>query len=321
MSKSRGKQTESRQPAITALAAAVLKGDPRAGGRVLSFIESRNPLAKEIMKRLYSRTGDAHIVGITGAAGSGKSTLIGCLTAELRRRKRKVGVLTVDPSSPFSGGALLGDRIRMRDHFLDKGVFIRSLATRGGQGGLSSCIGEAVQLLDAMGKDCVLIETIGIGQDQVEVSRIAHTVVVIITPESGDEVQAMKAGIFEVADLLVVNKADLSGADELFSQLRNLLGDAGVPILKVSAIHNEGIAALIDGIEAHRARLLASGNHKQKILEVSRSQLEGLVLDALMAKIKNRMEKPELEHWARQIAERHSDPYTAAEKILERMGF
>ena len=321
MSKPRRKPTKSRQPAVTALAAAVLKGDPRAGGRVLSLIESGNPLAKEVMKQLYSRTGGAHIVGITGAAGSGKSTLIGCLTAELRRRKKKVGVLTVDPSSPFSGGALLGDRIRMRDHFLDRGVFIRSLATRGGQGGLSSCIDEAVQLLDAMGKDCVLIETIGIGQDQVEVSRIAHTVVVIITPESGDEVQAMKAGIFEIADLLVVNKADLSGADELFLQLRNLPGDVGVPILKVAAIHNEGIAALIDGIEAHRAELMASGDHKQKILEVSRSQLEGLVLDALMAKIKSRMEKPELEHWARQIAERHSDPYTAAEKILEKMGF
>src|SRR5215470_8275356 len=195
MAKSLGKQTKERQSLADELAEAVLQKNVRAAGRVLSLIDDKNPLAKEVLKRVYPRTGGAHIVGVTGSAGAGKSTLIDCITTELRRRKKEVGILTVDPTSPFSGGALLGDRIRMRDHFLDSGVFIRSLATRGSHGGLSSSIYEAAQLLDAMGKEYVLLETIGIGQDQVEVSRIAHTVLVIVTPESGDEIQAMKAGV------------------------------------------------------------------------------------------------------------------------------
>src|SRR5262249_2959910 len=158
----------------------VLRGDVRAAAQVLSLIDDRDPLAKSVLKRLYRRTGKAHIIGVTGSAGTGKSTLIRSLTSELRRRNKQVGILTIDPTSPFTGGALLGDRIRMREHFLDKGVFIRSLATRGHQGGLSSCVYEAAQLMDAMGKEYILIETIGIGQDQVDVSRVAHTVVLVV---------------------------------------------------------------------------------------------------------------------------------------------
>src|SRR5262245_52354461 len=189
MPKSLAKETRAGRLSVAVLSSAVLRGDPRAAGRVLSLIDSRNPLAKRILKRLYPRTGHARVVGITGSAGSGKSTLIGRMTEVLRQRKKPVGILTVDPTSPFSGGALLGDRVRMRDHFLDDGVFIRSLATRGSLGGISSCVTDAVQVLDALGKDYILVETIGIGQDQIDVGAVAHVVVTVLGPESGDDIQ------------------------------------------------------------------------------------------------------------------------------------
>jgi LAO/AO transport system kinase len=314
MARSPVRQVRTRQSLADELAESILRQDVRAAGRVLSLIDDRDPLAKAVLKRLYARTGRAHVVGITGSAGTGKSTLIGCVTTELRRRKKKVGILTIDPTSPFSGGAMLGDRIRMRDHFLDEGVFIRSLATRGSQGGLSSCVYEAAQLMDAMGKEYILIETIGIGQDQVDVSRAAHTVIVVVAPESGDEIQGMKAGIMEVVDLLVINKADLPGAEELFLNLHSALGDRGVPLFKTSAKNNQGIAALVDGIENHR---LVNGNHKQRTFELSRSQLLTLIRDGLMQRVQKRIEGRKIENWTQKIAERQSDPYTAAEAILE----
>ena len=312
MARSLNRQAKTSKSLADELAASVLNGDLRAAGRVLSLIDDRDPLAKAILKRLYARTGGAHIVGITGSAGSGKSTLIGCLTTELRRRKKKVGILTIDPTSPFSGGAVLGDRIRMRDHFLDKGVFIRSLATRGSQGGLSSSVYEAAQLLDAMGQDYILVETIGIGQDQIQIRRTAHTVLVIVTPDSGDEIQGMKAGVLEIADLLVINKADLPGAEELFMTL----GQNGVPTFKTSAIKNEGIAALVDAIDRHRIDLVATGNHNQRTVDVSRSQLMALIHDGLMRKVQDKTAKSKIDQWAQKIASKESDPYTAAETIL-----
>lgn len=315
------RQTKSRDRIADDLAEAIFGQDARAAGRVLSLIDNRDPLAKAVLKRLYARTGRAHIIGFTGSAGSGKSTLIGCVTAEFRRRKKQVGILTIDPTSPFSGGALLGDRVRMRDHFLDQGVFIRSLATRGNQGGLSGCVHEAAQLLDAMGKEYILIETIGIGQDQVDIARIAHTVIVLVTPESGDEIQGMKAGVLEVADLLVINKADLPGAQELYISLSHLLDDRGVQIFKTSATNNEGITALVDGIENHRAGLLTSGHQGQRASEISRNQLLALIRDELMLKLRNKTGKSNIDQWAQKIAERKSDPYTAAEAILGELGF
>jgi len=241
------------------LAQRILKGDVRAAAQVLTLIADKDPRARAVLKLLYPRTGRAHIIGVTGATGSGKSTLITRMTAELRRRKKKVGILTVDPTSPFSGGALLGDRLRMRDHFLDPGVFIRSLATRGGWGGVSASLREAAQILDAMGKEAILVETIGAGQDQVEIAKIAHTVVLVLGPWTGDEIQGMKAGLIEIADIVVVNKADLSGAEETFQQLRSVLEDSGPPILKTSALGNDGIALLIDRIEEHRSRARKDG--------------------------------------------------------------
>ena len=320
MTKSRFRQTKKRNSLADGIARSVLAGDARAAARVLIMIENRDPLANEVMKHLYSRTGRAGVVGITGSAGSGKSTLIDRMTEELRRRKKAVGILTIDPTSPFTGGALLGDRVRMREHFLDESVFIRSLATRGGHDGLSGCLCAAVQVLDAMGKDYVLIETIGIGQDQIGIAGLADTVLVIVTPESGDDVQGLKAGVLEIADLLVINKADRPGAEELFLNLGNLLGDHGVPTFKTSATKNEGVSALIDGIEKHRAQCVASGNHRQRTLDISRTQVLASVRDQLMVKVQRKLGEREIAHWAQQIADKTVDPYTAAEKILGKMG-
>jgi LAO/AO transport system kinase len=304
---------------VDELSRSVLAGNTRSAARVLSWIENGEPLAKEVLKRLYSRTGRAHVIGITGSAGSGKSTLVGRMIAEFRRRKKQLGILAVDPSSPFSGGALLGDRVRMRSHFLDDGVFIRSLATRNSQGGLSSGVYEATQLLDAMGKDCILIETIGIGQNQVDIARIASTVLVIITPESGDEIQALKAGVLEIADLLVVNKSDLPGAGEMVLRLADLLGATRLPIFKTSALNNDGIEMLIDGIEKHRAEFVARSNHKQRTLDASRAQVLALIRDQLMIELEAKLSEPEIARRIQQIADRSSDPYTAAETILENL--
>jgi len=297
----------------------ILKGDVRAAAELLTLIENRDPMARPILQAIYPRTGKAHVIGVTGTTGSGKSTLINRMTAELRSHKKKVGVLTVDPTSPFSGGALLGDRLRMRDHFLDDGVFIRSLATRGSWGGVSACIREAVHLLDAMGKETIFVETIGVGQDQIEISTIAHTVVLVLSPWTGDEVQGMKAGLQEIADILVVNKADLGGAEETFQQMSALFEDSDTPILKTSAVGNEGIGLLILEIGEHRAKLLASGDHRSRNLRSSRRQLLSLLQDGILAQALRRIDEDSIEGLVEEIAERRLDPYTAAEKILKKI--
>ncbi len=304
----------------TDLAKQILKGDVRAAAQVLTLVENRDPRARAILKAIYPQTGKAHIIGMTGAAGTGKSVLIDRMTAELRGRKKKVGILTVDPTSPFSGGALLGDRIRMRDHFLDEGVFIRSMATRGGSGGVSAAVRDSVHLLDAAGKEIVFIETIGVGQDEVEVSTIAHTVVVVLAPWMGDEIQGMKAGLLEISDLLVVSKADLPGAEETFQCLRRLFEDSGLPILKTSAITNEGIDLLLEGIERHRAQLLASGDQWRRNLNFSRRQLLSLVRARILAQALPKIDEAFIEKLVERIAERGLDPYTAAEEVVRKAG-
>jgi GTPase len=302
------------------LSAAILRGDDRAAGRVLTLIDNQEPLARDVLKSLYFRTGRACVVGVTGSAGAGKSTLISRMAEELRRRKKQVGILSVDPTSPLTGGALLGDRIRMRDHFLDDGVFIRSLATRGSLGGISSAVVEAAQLLDALGKEYILIETIGIGQDQIDIGSVAQTVLTVITPESGDEVQGIKAGLFEVADFLIINKADLPGVEELFVKFSSAPTFERVPILKISALRGDGIAKLLDRVDARRADFATAANHRQRVMEMSRKQLLALLRDALMARVKKKISEDHIENWVRRIAERRQDPYSAAQAIMAKIG-
>jgi LAO/AO transport system kinase len=320
MAKAQLKKAQTARLDAAELSAAVLRGDSRAAGRVLTLIDNRDPLARQVLKRLYSHTGRARIVGITGAAGSGKSTLVGCMAEELRRRKKSVGILAVDPTSPFSGGALLGDRIRMRDHFLDDGIFIRSLATRGSLGGISSAIVEAAQLLDALGKEYILIETIGIGQDQIDIGGVAQTVLTVMTPESGDEVQGIKAGVFEITDFLVINKADLPGAEELLLRFSSAPPFERVPILKISALRGDGIAELLDRVAARWTDFASTANHKQRLMEMSRKQLLALLRDALMVRVRKKISEDHIENWVKRIAERRQDPYSAAQAILAKIG-
>ena len=302
------------------LAKRILDGDTRAVAQLITLIENKDERARSVLRSLYPHTGRAHVIGVTGSAGSGKSTLIARLTAAIRRRKKGVGILVVDPTSPFSGGALLGDRLRMRDHFVDEGVFIRSLATRGALGGLSSCIREAVNLLDAMGKEIVFVETIGIGQNQVEISTIARTTIVVLNPWAGDDIQGMKAGLLEIADILVVNKADVAGVDQTFHQLKALFENSGLPLLKTSALDGEGIDLLIEEMEKHRARLLASGDHRTRDRNFSRSQLLAILQERMMERALEKIGQDSLEEFVEKIVERHLDPYTAAEQILKETG-
>jgi LAO/AO transport system kinase len=320
MAKVRAKQTSVRKSVVDVFARSILTGNSVMAARVLSLIEKSDPIASEVMKRLYSHTGRARMIGITGSAGTGKSSLIDQMIAEFRRRKKNLGILTVDPSSPFSGGALLGDRLRMRGHFLDPGVFIRSLATRNGLGSLPSSIFAAAQLLDAMGKEYILIETIGIGQNQVDIAQIVDTVIVVTTPAGGDEIQALKAGFLEIADILVMNKSDLPGAEQMVSHLAELFGATGLPLFRTSALRNEGIAPLIDAIEKRTPELEFKANRKQQKLKISRAQMFILVRDRLMARLEAKLGDHEIEQWVQRIANNDTDPYTAAEMIVAKAG-
>ncbi len=244
----------------------IIRGDQLAGARLIRLLEEGDSGGIEVLKRLYPYTGKAFVMGLTGPPGSGKSTLVNSIIGEVRRRNLKIAVVAIDPSSPISGGALLGDRIRMRRHTEDDGVFIRSMATRGHLGGLSKTTRETVLVFDAMGYDVILIETVGVGQDEVEIAQFAHSTAVVSLPGMGDDIQAMKAGLLEIGDLFVVNKADTPGADDVVEQLRAMLGmssraetDWLPPILKTVAVKNRGIIELVDAFWQHRKFLMDSG--------------------------------------------------------------
>lgn len=264
------------------LVEALLRGDKRAAARLISLIEDGAPEANEVLREVYRRTGRAHVVAVSGPPGSGKSTLIHRLARALRDRGKTVGIVAVDPTSPLSGGALLGDRVRMGELAGDAGVFIRSMGTRGRLGGVSAATADAITVLDAFGSDVVVVETAGVGQTDVEVAALSHTLVVLVMPETGDEVQTLKAGLFEVADVFVVNKADLGGAEALAADLRSMLelGERGPwtpPVLLASAKAGEGVAELVAALEAHLGHLRESGQ-----LEVrQRSRAEWEVAAAL----------------------------------------
>jgi LAO/AO transport system kinase len=298
----------------------ILKGDVRAAAMLMSWIEDGDPKATGILKKLYRYTDRAHVIGVTGAVGTGKSSLIDRMIAEYRRRGRTVGVLAVDPSSVFSGGALLGDRVRMREHFVDDKVFVRSFATRGATGGLSRAIRQAIHVLDSMGKEAIFVETIGAGQDELDIAALAHTVVVVLIPEMGDEVQAMKAGLAEIADIFVINKADLPGADATVQQLKALLGDERVSIISTSALRNEGIQSLVDSIRRHRAMSLRNGNHQRKRLRLCREELLSLLHARLIAELEKKISGAALDKQIKLIANRQIDPYSALDKLVKQLG-
>jgi len=298
-------------------------GDPRAVARLISLVEDESPLLREVTAALAPHTGHATVVGVTGAPGVGKSTSTSALVGELRKAGRRVGVLAVDPSSPFSGGALLGDRVRMQDHALDREVYIRSMASRGHLGGLAWSTPQAIRVLDAAGCDVVLIETVGVGQSEVEIAGLADTTLVLLAPGMGDGIQAAKAGILEVGDVYVINKSDRDGADTLRRELRSMLalaeyadGDWRPPIVKTVASKNDGLDQVVIEIERHHAWLESSGELAGRRTRRAREEIEAIALTALRARWGDVHGRSELDDLAAQVVAGESDPYAAAETLL-----
>ena len=305
------------------LAERLVAGDKRALARGISLVENRDPEGDRLVAEVFPRTGKARVVGVTGPPGVGKSTLIGALTKELRKADRSVGVLSIDPSSPFTQGAMLGDRIRLAEHFLDSEVFIRSMATRGSLGGLAEAALQAALLMDAAGKDDVLLETVGVGQGEIDIVDHADTIVLALMPGSGDSIQALKAGVMEIPDVIVVNKADHPLADTMIREVRSALGlgpqgDWKVPVVKTEAVKDEGIAELLGQIDAHREHISETGS----LVERRARNLRAEVLGIAAARLRRRLEEratsdPDWEDLLESVTRRETDPASAARKLLE----
>jgi len=301
----------------------IRRGNARAIAKAISLVENDPAAAQRLMRQVFTFRKDAVVLGITGAPGTGKSTLVDQLIGRLRAAGRKIGIVAVDPSSPFSGGAILGDRIRMMRHSVDSDVFIRSMATRGHLGGLAKATGEAIAILEAAGKDYVLVETVGVGQDEVEVVKLADLVLVVLTPDAGDEIQAFKAGIMEIADIFVINKADHPGAEKMERQLRAML-DLGLPdkdkppVIKTVATKGQGM----DGMLSEVDRLM--GKRDRRVQEVRRKRLLAWMLrDVTREKIDQLISRdiPDsvFEEYVDQIYHRRTDPYTVADRLIARL--
>jgi LAO/AO transport system kinase len=301
----------------------VLKEDPRSIARLISYAENGDIEASKAMKDIHPFTGKAHVIGITGVMGGGKSTLICELTREFRKKGKKVGIIAIDPTSPFSGGALLGDRIRMMELAMDKGVFIRSMGTRGMLGGLASAVYDVVEILDASKKDVILIETVGVGQAEVDVIKIADTTLVVLIPGLGDSIQTIKAGVMEIADIYVINKADRRGVDKTVAEVESLVDiecsdkDRKTPVLKTIAKESNGIKELVKEIELHKKYLKNSKKfdlkrrkrYETELIEIIRKRLMNFIFDESIFKDK-------VELLIDQIYKKEIDPYSAADTIL-----
>ena len=314
--------------AQTDIVARLVAGDRRALARVVTLIENGAPEARTILAELHAHGGHAHIVGFTGSPGAGKSTLVMQLARELRRREQRIGILAVDPSSPFTGGAILGDRIRMQELAGDPNVFIRSMASRGSLGGLAASTRDVVRALDAAGFDTIIVETVGAGQAEVEIVRAAQSVVVVTVPGMGDDIQAIKAGILEIADIFVVNKADRPGADQTAAELRMLLHldehrkerAWRVPIIRTNAMTGDGVPELADKLAAHLATLRTSGMLASRSGRQARSEMLALLHQALVEKIEATIGADEWDRLVAEVVERNRDPYTTADELARRMG-
>jgi len=302
----------------------MLKGEIVPLSRVISLVENESKEMPEIMKLIAPRAGKAYCVGITGPPGSGKSTLVDKLTAIIRKQDLTVGIIAADPSSPFTGGAVLGDRIRMQQHYLDEGVFIRSMASRGSLGGLPQTTGSVIKVLDAFGKDIILVETVGVGQSEIDIMKNSDTVVVVLCPEAGDSIQTMKAGLFEIADIFVVNKADHPGADNLINDIQSMLhlhnGSSwwDIPALATEAVNNVGIEELYQQIQRHRRILEETG----RLIQRRQKQRRDEFFETIKQKVGKRLiraieQDSELTNYAQRVESGEIDPYSAADKVLK----
>ncbi len=312
---------------VTELEDRLLQGDRRALARLITMAENDDPQKNEILRNIYSYTGKGYVLGITGAPGSGKSSLVDKLLKIIRKDDLTVGIIAVDPSSPFTGGAILGDRIRMQEHTLDPGIFIRSMGARGTLGGLSRSTREVVKILDAYGKDIIFVETVGVGQSEVDIVKYADTTVLVLTPAAGDSVQTIKAGVMEIADIFVVNKADIPGADRTITELEAMLDlspamDWRPPILRANSLHGEGIEDIWKSACEHRRFLEDSGQLHRVRRERAKREFMDQVECLIKAEVWNRIkEMISIEELVEDLVKRRNDPYTAARELLNRVGF
>jgi LAO/AO transport system kinase len=308
-------------PAST-IADQLRSGDPRALARAISVVENRQPGCSELLKELFPHTGRALVLGLTGAPGAGKSTLVDQLAKHYRKESRTVGIIAVDPTSPYTGGAILGDRIRMQDHHADPGIFIRSMATRGSLGGLARTTADVATVLDAAGRDLIMIETVGVGQDEVDIVRLAEITVVILVPGMGDDVQTIKAGIMEIADIFVINKSDRDGAErverEILSMQSLALRKDGwtPPIVKTVASEGAGTADLAEAISGYEAYLKKANLLLQKNVENWRQRLVEMLRDAMLERVRAQIDDEHLNRYAAEVAAHKRDPYSLVEEIV-----